>query len=395
MNTRNMILSGLLAVTVLMIMSTNLVYASDYPGSALAVGDPHVYLLKKDFAICGQYDSAMPPSDQQYGCLSRFEFNATYERVNEYAFTGERIAELVAVRQVQGAELIQRAEMVVGDDTRVLCNDVTNRADVKSGHWDPFNPNPQANIGLDIHQEKLDMPPSYTTGSTNGFNLVTDKIYQCIFTVTSDMGYNPKTDTGSGGDVLTEVYVVATSMDEMAMEEYGASQLQVWYFNPEVIIDISLVPADTELAFPAREGMSQTVYSYNTMLIKNSAEGGVDLFVWLAGQNLEAVTPYAQCPATNVLDINNVEFRCKIGTLFQQDWRDVPHWDDSLACPTKDLQFTCQGAVPLVKINDGTFPFGLLANGHTAECWFRLNYPTPCVGEFSNEQSIMLFARAI
>ena len=378
MNTRNIILSGLLAVTVLMIMSTNLVYAGEFPSSGLTVGEPHVYLLKKDFAICGEDDTQMPPSGQQFGCLSRPD--PLLERINEYAFTGERIAELVAVRDVQGAELIQRAELVVDTDTRVLCNDVTTLVHVTNNHhWKPFD------TSLDVLTELGEMPPAYTPMSTNGFNPVTDKIYECIFTVTSDMGYNPLTDSGVG-DTLTEVYVVATSVNEMAMEEYGASQLQMWYFNPEIKIDISLVPTDTELAFDAGVP-DQTVYSYNTMLIKNSADGGVDLVAWLAGQDLEATTPYAKCPDSNVLEIKNVEFRCKVGTIFDQGWRHVPRWDDSKPCGFPPG--TCQGAVPL-----NTVP--VLANGHTAECWFRLTYPMPiCVGEFASENSIMLFARAI
>jgi len=137
----------------------------------------------------------------------------------------------------------------------------------------------------------------------------------------------------------------------------------------------------------------QTVYSYDTLLISNIGGGGVDLLVWLAGQDLEAITEGAKCPDSNILDIRSMAFRCKVGTLFQNDWRDVPHWDDSQACPVYDGNsdcMTCQGALPIID------HFGLLANGHTAECWFRLTYPgPPCIGEFSNENSLLIFARAI
>jgi len=381
MNTRNMILSGLLAVTVLMIMSTNLVYAGENGASAGTAGELKVFLMKKAFAICGQ-DGSMPPADgQQYGCLPGGPFDKEGLRVNEYAFTGERIAELVVARHPLNAQQITGAEMVVGDAYRPQCNDVTADYTGSSAKttWTPFG------VSIDISQELTDMPPSYVTGGTTGFDVSTDKIYECTYEVTDSMLYD---------ELGTPVYVEVSARDQDAKQ----SQWQLWYFNPEILIDVGLVQGGQGASLEFENGVQgQTVYATDTLYIKNCAEGGVDLMVWLAGKNMPATVDGAQCPG-NVLEIKNMEFRCKIGTIFNNEWNDVPYYDSNKVCP--DTNGHCKNGMPLLGDATGNTPAapfedGLLANGHTAECWFRLNYPTGCVGSFGSSDAILIIARAI
>jgi len=377
-STRKIILSGLLAVTVLMIMSTNLVYAGENGGSAGTAGDIRVFLMKKDFAICGQYGTDTPDDSQQSGCIQEIFGEYAGLRVNEYAFYGEKIAELVVARSPLGAELLTGANMVVeGAVSQPMCNDITDDI-TDDKQWHPFG------VDIDVTQEMADMPPAYVPLATDGFNELTDKIYQCIFTV-SDEAYQE-----DGTPVYVEVYARGLDMPVQ-------SQWQLWFFNPEIIIDVSLAQGGEGASLEFETGVpGQTVYATDTLLIKNCAEGGVDLMVWMAGRDLLATSLEAKCPDSQVLAISNVDFRCKIGTLFNDVWTPMPYYNSNLECISSDGK--CKGAEPLLKGSDNELPFedGLLANGHTAECWFRLYYPTPiCYGEFSAEQAVLIIARAI
>jgi len=389
-STRKIILSGLLAVTVLMIMSTNLVYAGKNGGSAGTAGDIRVFLMKKDFAICGQYDTDTPDDSQQSGCIQEIFGEYAGLRVNEYAFYGEKIAELVVARSPLGAELLTGANMVVeGAVSQPMCNDVTNdetkltmsfdsNGKVNGAVWTPFTD------PIDVTTELKDMPPAYSVGASDGFNVVTDRVYQCIFTV-SDEAYQE-----DGTPVYVEVYARGLDMPVQ-------SQWQLWFFNPEIIIDVSLAQGGEGASLEFETGVpGQTVYATDTLLIKNCAEGGVDLMVWMAGRDLLATSSEAKCPDSQVLAISNVDFRCKIGTLFNDVWTPMPYYNSNLECISSDGK--CKGAEPLLEGSDNELPFedGLLANGHTAECWFRLTYPEPiCYGEFSAEQAVLIIARAI
>jgi hypothetical protein len=337
--------------------------------------------MKKDFAICGQYGTDTPEDSQQSGCLSGGPFGEVGLRVNEYAFYGEKIAELVVARSPLGAELLTGANMVVeGAVSQPMCNDITD--DIKGDkYWHPFGDN------IDVTQEMADMPPAYSVGAENGFNVLTDRVYQCIFTV-SDEAYQE-----DGTPVYVEVYARGLDMPVQ-------SQWQIWFFNPVIVIDVSLAQGGEGVSLEFETGVpGQTVYATDTLLIKNCAEGGVDLMVWMAGRDLVATSSEAKCPDSQVLAISNVDFRCKIGTIFNDVWTEMPYYDTNKECP--DDCGKCKGAEPLLEgadalPTDAAFEEGLLANGHTAECWFRLTYPTPiCYGEFSADKAILIIARAI
>ena len=134
MKTRTTILSGVLALALIMLAAQVSVLA----GETSVEGGPNghalqVYLLKKTFDICDQdgkgYFSgndnmpggSVPPSGQQFGCV-----DYENDRFNEYLFTGEQIGILVAVRSVNGAEHIVKADLALDGELKVKCNDITN-----------------------------------------------------------------------------------------------------------------------------------------------------------------------------------------------------------------------------------------------------------------------------
>jgi hypothetical protein len=185
---------------------------------------------------------------------------------------------------------------------------------------------------------------------------------------------------------MLEVEVVA--MDEDGDEGRGALDF-VW-FNPEILVDV-ITSDGGPIAF-ADGSSGQTVYSTNHLLVTNEAEGRVILYVWLAGTDLVSSEGPAKCPVSNVLDVElaPMEYRCKIGSLFNNPWTTVQNPNDKEDCTVED---ECQGATPLLpNLDSGTWSF--LTVGSWAECWFRLTYPTPCIGLF-DQGSILIFARAV
>lgn len=375
MQTRKLILSGAIAL-ILAAMLGNLVLAGSIDTGVPTSGDLQVYLIKKTFDICdpnlgGISGSAalpggsIPPSGQQFGCV-----RVVGERLNEYLFTGEQMAVLVAARNTLGSEGIMDADLSVGGDMKVQCNDITvNASALKAGNLDWF--------GHDVSADLNEQPPAKTAGTTDGFDLAYDKLYQCVYTATpSDSGEVTVSVVVSGKNGAGEA-VTAESVPD-----------QVW-FNPEIMVDV-FTSDGGPVAFD--QGSSgQTVYSTNTLKIKNEAEGGVDLVAWIAGTDLVSSTPQAKCPASNVLDVENyMEYRCKIGTLFNNPWNFVQNPDDTEECTI----YGCQGATPLTPNIVSSYPISILANGHTAECWFRLSIPTPCFGTYDLGE-ILVYARAI
>jgi hypothetical protein len=348
---------------------------------------PQVYMLKKTFDICDQYidgqgpddgaisgndplpGGSVPPSgitgegESQSGCV-----DVMGDRLNEYLFTGEQMAILVAVRDLNGGEDITKADLYVDGVERVKCN-VLDVYAVKANGW----------YGHDVSADLDSQPPAKSAGTHNGFDENFDKLYQCVFTAT------PADMSGDSGSI-----VVVKAFDQV--ENEGVSVPDNVWLNPAITLDIYVEPGDT-LTFP--EGTpGQTVYSEQTLKIKNTAEGGVDLIAWLAATDLFAADGAAKCPESNIINVEDwMEYRCKIGTIFNNPWSYVQNPNDKEDCTVDE----CQNAQPLLPtIWEQQHLPSVLLNQHTAECWFRFTYPTPlCVGDFSMGGEIIIYARAI
>ena len=385
MNSRNMILSGALVVLVAL-LTTSSVYAGETDIGAGPVDEhPQVYLIKKVLDICDPDEGghlsdsdalpggSMPPSGQQFGCVKIIG-----DRFNEYLFTGEQVGTLVAVRHTNGVEAIASPVVLeVDGEVKVLCNDIT-------GDY-TYLPNGSVGVqysydwfGHDIEGDLLEQPPAKSAGTPQGFNLAYDKLFQCIYTATED-------DVG-----LLPVEVVATDEDG----DEGRGALDFIWFNPEILVDVTTSDGGP-ISF-ADGSSGQTVYSTNHLIVTNEAEGGVILFVWIAGSDLVSSEGPAKCPDTNVLESDNIEYRCKIGSLFGNEWEDLDNPDDTLSCKFWNSNTECQNSESLLGEENG-WPFNhlsFLTVGSWAECWFRLTYPTPCIGLF-DQGTIYIFARAV
>jgi hypothetical protein len=389
MQTRKIILSGVIAVFLAMSLTAIAVYAGEIGNGGGPGNDaPQVYLLKKTFDICSQPDSlpsisgnlelpggSMPPSSQQTGCVDAFG-----DRFNEYLFPGEQMGVLVAVRDLNGAIDILRADLAVDGNLVAKCDEITNAnpsasganlTELLAGGVGPSHRWFGHDVSLDLAQQ----PPAKGAADPTGYNSEFDKVYECIFTLT------PSLADGLDHDV--------TVVAEDQASATGISVPDNVWFDPAVSVDVYTSGDGGPVAF-ADGTAGQTVYSTNTLKIHNKSEGGVDLFAWIAGTDLESSTSPSKCPVSNVLEAKNIEYRCKIGTIFNNPWAHLQNPDDSKACIWGD---NCQGATPLLT-DDGLKLLSIIGTDHTAECWFRLTYPLPCVGTFDTGK-ILVFVRAL
>jgi len=390
----------LLAMTMSVLMLLPVVaMAGEFPQEANPGNDePQIYLIKKIFDICNPgldgddkkptpaeelgLGGSTPYGDQthQYGgCLDTTCPDEA--RFNEYEFTGEQIVELVVVRDLNGAEDIVGADVTVDGYLEAKCDDVTHifyQLDGNQKKWSWF--------GHDLTYLLETIPPVKGPVDDPGVDVRFDKIYECVLTV------EPSWYGLSVVNIEARDQTGAVSTDALA---------QTWFFNPAVILDL-----DTNDGAPAiwyEDGVAgQTVYSGNKLVITNLAEGGVDLIVFIAADDLTDPRNFAaKCPVSNVLDVDggNMEYNCKIGTMKDEQWQCIHNkntkdqcglYGPICLCPQCALGgLTCYGATPLLMER-----LPILMNIHEAECQFRLTYPIPCIGSFT-EGLIHIIVRAI
>ena len=379
----NKLFYGIVAVALIAMLATP-VFADTIPVEA-GPGNipPEIYLLESKYDICaddqwGGSRPYMPTSEgtqdaQTDGCIVLFK----EARFQQYAFTGEQIYFLVAVRDLNGAPDIGYSFFTVGDQfgdhREASCNDVTNDMECKivSGKEVCKRIYNQGDFDSQIPEKPF---------TPAGFNEATDKIFECILTVEPSW-YGKGTVNIQANDQAG------------AVTDDGISQ--TWFFNPAIMIDLSTNNGYSSIKFePGLPG--QTVMSTNKLVVTNLAEGGVDLWAFIAADDLTDPTHSgAKCPISNVLDVNGdgeydgMEYRCKIGTFEDDNWHNIPNKDTSEECN----RFKCLGAESLIE----TGPldnYSIIKNKATAECQFRLTYPVPCIGSFI-EGNFHIIVRAL
>jgi hypothetical protein len=272
--------------------------------------------------------------------------------------------EVVVVRDLNGAPDLSYGKVTVDGMTEALCNELQVQG--STGQWYVMAGGLRVPLPSDIPPAK-GMAPA-------GYNALFDKVYECIWTVEPSW-YGPSV-------VNIEAYD-----QEGAVSTMGISQ--DWFFNPAIMIDL-----DTNDGAPAiwyETGVpGQTVYSGNQLVVTNLAEGAVDLFAWIAADDLtDPDHSGAKCPVSNVLDVDKqMQYRGKIGTTFGE-WTQMHNKDNSAGCSST----SCFAATPLAA--GGGMPFaGILHNMHSGEVAFRLTYPVPCIGSFT-EGMLHVIVRAI
>lgn len=298
--------------------------------------EPTICIYDRDIDIGTQ---ANPPG------INLFDYRSSL-----YAFTGERIKYTVVVRDPNGALDIGYLKAFVGGQEEALSN------------------------------------PTELPRSCNGLgdtNPDTDKAFEIIITV-EDEWYG-------SNEVLLKVFNsqnVATS----------ATHSEEWFFNPNLTMSVT-----TSDGYPIRFGpmdpVTRVAHSLNKIKIKNTAEGGVNLWVFIAGTDLFATTGPAKCPTSNVLEIEKyMWYRGWSGTQWQGDqgWVQMSKYNQNDACSI----CSCYGAKPIVypSGSSGTCdpyrPVHILTNQGLAEIEFKIQYPIPCIGKF-DRGTIYIFGKAV
>jgi hypothetical protein len=339
----NKLFSGIVAVALLTVLMVP-VFADTFPVEA-GPGNrrPEIYLIDSYYDICenngnGGSRPYIPVNGMQDAQTGGCIVLADELRFDEYAFTGEQIIFRVVVRDLNGAPDIGYAYFTVDGQHEALCNQVTNPTD---GTW-------------------TDQIPAKPFAPA-GFNTPTDKVFDCILTV----------EPSWYGESMVSI---EANDQEGAVTNYGIAQ--TWFFNPAIIIELNTNDGAPSINF--EDGYpGQTVMSKNKLMITNLAEGGVDLWAFIAADDLTDPTHSGtMCPVSNVLDTDQyMEFRCNIGTMKDDGWDHITNKDTSKSCE----RYGCLGALPLLQ---GYPALSIIKNQASAECQFRLTYPVPCIGNF-------------
>lgn len=295
--------------------------------------------------------------------------NALDYRTGMYAFAGELIEFTIVVRDPNGALDVGFPKIRVAGAPEVLCNEI-------------------------------ELP--YECDGMGMINSETDRAYVCHLTV------EPSWEDEK------EVKITAYNS---AFEPTDGTHVETWFFNPALSMSVSTSDGMAihfeEMPYGADTPEERTVHSLNRLKVKNTAEGGVNMWMYLAGTDLYDPSGASKCPVTNQLSIRQMAYRGWSGTQWTswEGWVQMGKYDQNAACDpvaedsyinavgsdlVSDTDMTCYGGLPVPYDHNALQPqlSHLLTNQGNLEVEFKLTYPTPCVGTFS-EGSLLVFGKAV
>ncbi|RLE43546.1 hypothetical protein DRJ48_00625 [Candidatus Woesearchaeota archaeon] len=280
------------------------------------------------------------------------------ERINNYAFEGEKIKWKVLVMDKNGIEKISDVFVTIGsvqgEGNDIEANCVLDHVLVKD---EEIKKKCNARIG----EEELEYAPE-------------DNI----------MAYYTCTLTVEPADSMYGEYWVTAEVEDLDGLSSTFDENEYWFFNPVIALSI-----DGTVDFGVvRPGT--TAYS-DTLLVGNDADAGSGVMLDMFITGTDFYDPYssgAKCPTTNQLSLKNFAYYAVNGAYSTaQDPRSDAegyvgitygdHWDPTLYDVAEILQVQQVG--PYYTAN-------ILAPGAEMALTFRLNLPEPCNGDFSDGQ---------
>lgn len=338
------ILTGIVSAVVLLALS-GFVLADVATGEVGAGGTPGDQVPR----ICIQHRNVIIGTEANPPGINPFDY-----RTSLYAFTGEQIEYTVVVRDPNGALDIGFVKALVGGQEEVLGNPASL--------------------------------PSECDGMGT-LNPDTDKAFHVLISV-EPQWY---------GDT-----VVVVAAYNSANVRTSATHTENWFFNPAISIDVTTsdgTPIHFEqMPYLADTPEERTVHSLNKIKVKNTAEGGVNLWMFVGGTDLFDPLGASKCPLTNYIAIEEyMWYRGWSGTQWTswEGWTQMTKYNQNDGC---SVSGTCYGAQPV------PYPMGnsqaptvmenVLTNQGTLEIEFKLQYPMPCIGTFS-QGTIYVFGKAV
>jgi hypothetical protein len=279
------------------------------------------------------------------------------ERINNYAFEGEKISWSVLVMDKNGKEKIQDVFATIGgvqgagNDIEVNC--------VRSTRTEGSIPE---SCNARILEEEL-----------HTFDPSTMAFYDCTLTV--------ETPQSMQGEYWTTVEAI--DMDglsgTMAENEY-------WFLNPEVALSIQ---GDLKFA-DVRPGTSS--YS-ETMLVGNDAEqgSGVMMDMFISGTDFyDSSSSGAMCPTTNQLSLEKFKYFATSGAystsgLSGSDAEGYRGIGYGIGFNNPNPFYDAYEILPAQKVGP-YYTANVLAPGAEMSLTFRLDLPEPCNGDFDSGQ---------
>ena len=358
------ILTGIVSIVALLMIS-GFALADVAVGEVGAGATPGDQVPK----ICIQHRNIFIGTEANPPGINPFDY-----RTSLYAFTGEQIEYTIVVRDPNGALDIGFVKALVGGQEEVLAN-------------------------------PLNTLPNTTCDGMGKLSALTDKAFHILISV-EPQWY---------GD--TKVVLAAYNSKNLATE---ATHTENWFFNPAISISVTTsdgMPIRFEqLPYGADTLEERTVHSLNKIKVKNTAEGGVNLWMFVAGTDLYDPSGASKCPDTNYIGIENnwtdtsknihhlMQYRGWSGSQWTswEGWNDLYKYDQNDGCEIPGCTDTfaphCYGATPVpygdpTSDNLGPLEY-LLTNQGTLEIEFKLTYPMPCIGTFS-QGTIYVFGKAV
>src|SRR3989338_8606523 len=262
------------------------------------------------------------------------------ERTQNYAFEGEQLSWDVVVWDKNGREQISNVHVTIG-----TTQGVGNQEEVEC-----------------VQNARVDAPSTIGArddeGNALAWNANTMLWYTCIFTV------EPQ------ASMYGEYFVVGEATDKTGL--MGTfDENSYWFFNPNIALNI-IGSIDFGTLMPGQRGYSDTI------VVTNAADAGsaVMLNMSISGSDFyDPVSSGARCPTSNVLLLTTFAYYATQGAYSSSTnaGADVEGYDTIPYEVNNDPSFRAR----IIDANP------VLNEGGDLAITFRLDLPTPCIGDYS------------
>jgi hypothetical protein len=301
----------------------------------------------------------------KYGCGSAYDRYAVSERQN-YVFEGETVDYYILVRDLNGKEDIDSAQLKVDNDLVGAC------APVNSSDCD--NEFIAAAFGV------------------VSINTTTDQVYICKLIVPQLGG------TWANGEKEVRVKVVDGALDNGCTPvEDVTEEADLTFFNPTLSLEITRGSSvNFGTVTPGSIATSNSIYLANVVPSADQQSGVVmDMYIASDDYFTDPSNGAAICPTGNGIKYDRFSYYATKGSINSgmndNSWYGVGKSNSTGLCKTNQDEFTNltshSGNIgDMCRVINWAREGSFLTQGAEMSITFRLNVPNPCSGHFTNGQ---------